>query len=79
MVGTLDSHPKAVPWVLGMMLYVVTGPRVECEVRVDHVARPLHILLAEKRGRICFDITCLKFSLDLRELLRSVCLSWNLS
>ena len=27
MVRTLDSHPKAVPWVLGKPLYVVTGPQ----------------------------------------------------
>ena len=27
---------------------------------MDHIARPLHILLAEKEGRIWFDIICLK-------------------
>jgi hypothetical protein len=27
MVRTLDSHSKAVPWVLGKPLYVVTGPQ----------------------------------------------------
>ena len=26
-VRTLDSHPKAVPWVLGKLFYVVTGPQ----------------------------------------------------
>ena len=28
---------------------------------MDHVAGPLHILLAEKEGRIWFNIICLKF------------------
>jgi len=27
MVRTLDSHPKAIPWVLGKLFYVVRGPR----------------------------------------------------
>jgi hypothetical protein len=49
-VRTLDSHPKAVPWVLGKPFYVVTGPQAQCEGRMDHVAGPLHVLLAEKRG-----------------------------
>ena len=31
-----------------------------CEVRMDHVVGPLHILLAEKEGRIWFYILCLK-------------------
>ena len=33
---------------------------LKCEVRMDHVAGPLHILLAEKEERIWFDIICLK-------------------
>ena len=37
MVRTLDSHPKAIPWVLGKPFYVVTDPHAECEVRMDHV------------------------------------------
>ena len=36
------------------------GPQAWCEVRMDHIAGPLHILLAEKEGRIWFDIICLK-------------------
>ena len=50
MVRTLDSHPKAVLWVLGMSLQVVTDPQAEHEVRMDLVAGPFHILLAEKGG-----------------------------
>ena len=61
LVRTLDSHPKAVQWVLRKLLYVVIGPQAWCEVRMDHVARPLHILLVEKKGRIWFNIICLKF------------------
>src|ERR1700737_3680888 len=60
MVRTLDSHPKAVPWVLGKPCYVVLGPQAQCEVRMNHVAGPLHILLAEKEGRIWFNIICLQ-------------------
>ena len=52
MVRTLDSHPKAIPCVLGKPLYVVTGPQPQCEVRMDHVVGPLHTSLAEKEGRI---------------------------
>ena len=59
MVRTLDSHPKAIPWVLGKPFYVVTDPHAECEVRMDHVAGPSHNLLAEKEGRIWFYIICL--------------------
>ena len=44
MVRTLDSHPKAVPWVLGKPFYVVTCPQAWCEVRMDHVAVPLHTI-----------------------------------
>ena len=75
---TLDSHLKVVPWVLGKLFYVVTGPQASCEVRMDHVVGPLHILLAEKEERIWFDIKCLN-SINLRELLGGVCLSWNMS
>jgi hypothetical protein len=71
MVRTLDSHPKAVSWVLGKLFYVVTGPQAQCEVRMDHVARPLHILLAKKGGG--FDIVCLK--LYKFERITSWCLS----
>ena len=60
MVRTLDSHSKAVPWVLGKLFYVVTCPQAQCEVRMDHVAEPLHILLEEKEGRIWFNTICLK-------------------
>ena len=61
MVRTLDSHPKAVPWVLGKLFYVVTGPQAYYEVRMDHVARSLHILLAKKkRGGFGFIIICVK-------------------
>jgi len=35
-------------------------PQAYCEVGMDHVAGPLHILLAEKEGMIWFNITCLK-------------------
>jgi hypothetical protein len=49
MVRTLDSHPNVVPRGLGKLLYVVTGPQAWCEVRMDHVAGLLHMLLAEKR------------------------------
>ena len=35
-------------------------PRAYVEVRMDHVVGPLHILLAEKEGRIWFSIICLK-------------------
>jgi hypothetical protein len=49
MVRTLDSHLKAVPWVLGKPFYVVTGPQAKCEVRMGHVARPLHIFVGGKR------------------------------
>ena len=52
MVRTLDSHPKAIPWVLGMPFYVVTDPQAWCGVRMDHVGGPLHALLAEKERRI---------------------------
>jgi hypothetical protein len=55
-----DSHPKAVPWVLGKPFYVVSGPQAESELRMDHIAGPLHILLAEKEKRIRFNIICLK-------------------
>jgi hypothetical protein len=50
MVRSLGSHPKAVPWVLGKPFYVITGPQ----------AGPLHALLADKEGRINFNIICLK-------------------
>ena len=60
MVRTLDSHLKAVPCVLGKSLYVVSGPQAYCEVRMDHVAGPLHTLLVEKEGRILINIICLK-------------------
>ena len=59
MVRTLDFHPKAVLRVLGKLFYVVTGPQAQCEVRMDHVAGPLHILLAKKEGRIWFSVICL--------------------
>jgi len=49
MVRTLDYHLKAVPWVLGKPFYVVMGPQGECEVRVGHVARSLHIFVGGKR------------------------------
>ena len=60
MVRTLDSHPKVVPWVLGKPFHVVTGPQGYCEVRMNHAAGPLHILLKEKEGRIWFNILYLK-------------------
>ena len=60
MARTLDSHPKAVSWVLGKLFYVVMGPQAQCEVRMDHVAGPLHNLLAGKEGRIWYNIICLK-------------------
>jgi hypothetical protein len=63
MVRTLDSHPKAVPWVLGKPLYVVTGPQAYCEVRMDHFVGQLHILLVEKEERIRFNIVCLIFKI----------------
>jgi hypothetical protein len=47
--------------VLGKLFYVVTGHQAQCEMRMDHVGRPLHMLLAEKEGRIWFNKTCLKF------------------
>ena len=50
MVRTIDSHPKAIPWVLGKPFYVVTGPQAHCELKKDHVVGTLHILLVEKRG-----------------------------
>ena len=46
------SHSKAVPWVLGKPFYVGMGPQALCEVRMDHVAGPLHILLAKKEETI---------------------------
>jgi hypothetical protein len=39
----------AVPWVLGKPFYVVTGSQAYGGLRMDHVARPLHILLVEKK------------------------------
>ena len=60
MVMTLDSYPKAVPWVLGKSFQVVTDPQAQCEVRMDHVAGPLHILLAKKSGGDWVNIICLK-------------------
>ena len=60
MVRTLYSHPKVVPWVLGKPFNVVIGPQAQCEVRMDHVVGPLHILLVEKEGRMWFNIICLK-------------------
>ena len=56
MVRSLDSHRKVVRWVLGKPFYVVTGPQAWCEVRMDHGAGPLHILLAVKEGRIWFHV-----------------------
>ena len=60
MVRALDFRPKVVPWVLGKPFYVVTGSQVYCEVRMDHVVGPLHVLLTGKEGRIWFNIICLK-------------------
>ena len=60
MVRTLDSHPRDVPWVLGKLFCVVTGPQAWCEVRMDYIAGPSHIFLAGKDGRIWFDTICLK-------------------
>jgi hypothetical protein len=37
---------------VGKPFYVVTGPQAWCEARMDHVAGPLHALLAELEGRI---------------------------
>ena len=51
---TLIQRPLS--WVLGKLFYVVAGPKAQCEVRVDHVAGPLHILLVEKEGRVWFNI-----------------------
>ena len=45
---------------VGKLFYVVTGPQAWCEVRMDHVVGPLHALLAEKEGRIWFNIICFK-------------------
>ena len=64
MVRTLESHPKAVPWVLGKLFYVITGHQAYCELRMDHVAGPLHISLSEKEGRIWFNIVCLKLNIS---------------
>ena len=72
MVKTIDSHLKAVPWVLVKPLYVVTSPRAYYEVRVDHVAGPLHILLGEIERMIWFDIICLKCNQF--EMIDRVCL-----
>ena len=60
MVRTVDSHPKGIPWVLGKPFEEVTDPQAYCEVRMDHVAGPLHILLAVKRGEDLVLIICLK-------------------
>ena len=37
---------------VGKAVYVVTCPQAQCELRMDHVARPLHASWAEKRERI---------------------------
>ena len=77
-VRALASHPKAVPWVLGKSFYVVTGPHAWCEVRRDHVARLLHVLLAGKRGE---DLVWYNMSRTLsiwENHYGGVCLSWNL-
>jgi hypothetical protein len=63
--------------VLGKLFYVVTGHQAQCEVRMDHVGRPLHMLLAEKEGRIWFNKTCLKLY-QFEGFFGGVCLFWNL-
>jgi hypothetical protein len=45
---------------------------------MDHVAGPLHTLLAEKEGRFDLVKYVLKFT-NLRELFGGVCQSWSLS
>ena len=74
MLRTLGYHPKAVSWVLGKPFHVVTGPQALCEVRMDRVAGPLHILLAEQRGEDLVQYN-MSQTLNLRELFDSVCLS----
>ena len=49
-----------------------------CEVRMDHVAGPLHILLAEKEGRTWLYKICLKIY-QFERTTWWCCLSWNLS
>ena len=51
---------------------------LKCELRIDHVARPLHIMLAEKRGGFGL-IQYVSNSIKLRESPGGVCLSHNLS
>ena len=35
---------------VGKAVLLVTSPQAKCEVRMDHVAGPLHVLLPERRG-----------------------------
>ena len=45
---------------VGKAVLCSQGPSSICEVRMIHVAGPLHILLVEMRGGFSFNIICLK-------------------
>jgi len=60
MVRTLDSHPKAVPWVLGKLFLCSHMPSSIVWIENGPCSRPLHTLLAEKEEGIWFNIICLK-------------------
>jgi hypothetical protein len=76
MVRTLDSHPKAVPWVLGKAVLCSHMPSIiEWSENGSCCGNFADFVGEKKRGGIG-SIWYVSNSINLRELLDSVCLSW---
>ena len=80
MVRALDYYPKPIPWVVGKLFCVVTGPQTLCEVRIDHVEGLLHVLLMKKNGQSYLTTQNMIFSvtyyLELRNVIIIYCTSF---
>ena len=78
MVRTLDSHPKAVPWVLGKVILRSHGPSsIVWSENGPCYGTVVLLCWQEKKGGFGF-IWYVANSINLRESLGGVCLSWNL-
>jgi hypothetical protein len=80
MVRTLDSHPKAVPWVVGKPFYVETGPQALVCSENGPCSGIVAYFVGPKRGEDLVNIICSKLYQFERAtwLCSFVCLSWNL-
>ena len=50
MATTLDSHPKAIPWVLGKPFQVVTDPQAQCEAKMGPCCGTMAYFFGRKGG-----------------------------